>query len=125
MKTILIVDDDPDMRLAMNLRLRANGYKTAFAGDAISAISEARKEPPDLVILDIGLPGGDGFVVMDRFAANVKLSPVPIIVITARDAGSNKQRSIQKGAVAFFQKPIENSKLLAAIAQALGQPIPG
>jgi len=64
-KTILIVDDDPDVRQGMHLRLKANGYDTFFAADALSGISEARKHNPDLIILDLGLPAGDGFVVME------------------------------------------------------------
>src|ERR1039458_3619708 len=63
---ILIVDDDPDLRRGLNLRLRANHYETAYATDGFSAISMAQKERPDLIILDLGLPAGDGFVVMER-----------------------------------------------------------
>ena len=63
---ILIVDDDPDLRRGLNLRLRANHFDTAYATDGFSAIAMAQKERPDLIILDIGLPAGDGFVVLDR-----------------------------------------------------------
>ena len=64
-KKILIVDDDPDVRKGMHVRLKANGYDTFFAADAISSIAEARKHEPDLIILDLGLPAGDGFLVME------------------------------------------------------------
>ena len=66
MKTpkILIVDDDPDLRQALRLRLRANHYETVHAVDGYSAISQAYKERPNLIILDLGLPAGDGFVVL-------------------------------------------------------------
>src|ERR1700692_3669274 len=57
---ILIVDDDPDLRRGLNLRLRANHFDTAYATDGFSAIAMAQKERPDLIILDIGLPAGDG-----------------------------------------------------------------
>ena len=59
LKKILLVDDDPDVRLAMHVRLKANGYDTCFASDALSSIAEARKQQPDVIILDLGLPGGD------------------------------------------------------------------
>ncbi len=61
---ILIVDDDPDLRRGLTLRLRANHYDTSYATDGFSAIAMAQKERPDLIILDIGLPAGDGFVVL-------------------------------------------------------------
>src|ERR1700680_4750062 len=67
---ILIIDDDPDLRHALNLRFRANQYDTAFATDGFSAMAMAQKEKPDVIILDIGLPAGDGFVVLDRLQQN-------------------------------------------------------
>ena len=62
---ILIVDDDPDMLQALQIRLKASGYDVHCAEDGIGAISEARKRTPDLIVLDLGLPAGDGFVVLD------------------------------------------------------------
>ena len=117
---ILIVDDDQDLRRGLNIRLRANGYDTAFAQDAIAAISEARKVHPDLIILDIGLPGGDGFVVMDRLKDIASLACIPVIVLSARDPEGNKQRAMEAGADAYFQKPADNEQLLTAIRKALG-----
>ena len=87
---ILIVDDDADHRRGLNLRLRANHYDTAFAADAMQAVSAARKDRPDLVLLDLSLPGGDGIVVMERFRANAELSVIPVIVITGRDPLVNR-----------------------------------
>ena len=87
-KKILIVDDDTDLRIGINARLRANGYETSFAVDGMTAISVARKECPDLVLLDLGLPGGDGFVVLERMRSHMQLSATPIIVLTARDPES-------------------------------------
>jgi two-component system, OmpR family, KDP operon response regulator KdpE len=121
-KKILIVEDDPDVRLGMNVRLRANHYDVFFAGDALSAITEARKVEPDLVILDLGLPLGGGFVVMERFKGFPALAVVPIIVVSARDARANQERALKAGAKAFLQKPVDNDELLAVIRQALGEP---
>jgi DNA-binding response OmpR family regulator len=118
---ILIVDDDADHRRGLNLRLKANNYDTAFAADALQAVSAARKERPDLVLLDIGLPGGDGFVVMDRFSRNADLGAIPVIVISGRDPAAIRDRSLESGAVAYFQKPPDNGALLAAIEETLGR----
>jgi DNA-binding response OmpR family regulator len=116
---ILIVDDDPDLRQALRLRLRANEFETVQACDGYSAIAAAYKERPDLVILDLGLPAGDGFVVLDRLQKDDKLSTIPVIVLTARDPAGNERRALESGAVAFFQKPADNLELLQLIRATL------
>ena len=119
-KKILIVEDDQDMRRALNVRLRASNYDTAFASDAVEALSIARKEQPDLVLLDLGLPAGDGFMVMDRMKDIASLSCLPVIVVSARDPEGNKDRALSAGAAAFFQKPVDNGQLMASIRRTLG-----
>jgi DNA-binding response OmpR family regulator len=121
-KKILIVDDDPDVRQGMHVRLKANHYDTFFAIDALSGITEARKNEPDLIILDLGLPAGDGFVVMERLKSNPYLAVIPVIVVSARDVLANKERALKAGAKAFLQKPVDNAELLKVIRQALGEP---
>lgn len=119
---ILIVEDDQDMVRAMGVRLRAQGYNLAIARDAISAISMARKENPDLIVLDLGLPAGDGFQVMERLKSFPELMLVPVIVVTARDPKLNEELALQAGAYAFFQKPYEPGELHKAIQNALITP---
>ena len=118
---IMIVDDDPDLRQALRLRLRANDYDTVNAVDGYSAIALAYKERPDLIILDLGLPAGDGFVVLERLQKDDKLSAIPVIVLTARDPQSSERRALQSGATAFFQKPADNAELIDMIRASLSQ----
>jgi DNA-binding response OmpR family regulator len=122
---ILIVDDDPDLRRGLNVRLRSQNYDTAYATDGFSAIAMAQKEKPDLIILDIGLPAGDGFVVLDRLQQNASLSTIPVIVLSARDPQSTRERTMKAGASAFFQKPADNAELLNAIRAVLSPAWPG
>jgi DNA-binding response OmpR family regulator len=122
---IMIVDDDPDLRQALRLRLRANHYDTVNAVDGYSAIAQAYKERPDLIILDLGLPAGDGFVVLDRLQKDDKLSSIPVIVLTARDPQGSERRALQAGAAAFFQKPADNTELLEVIRATLPRTAPG
>jgi DNA-binding response OmpR family regulator len=117
--TILVVDDNPTIRRGLGLRLKANGYDVLFAGDALTATAALVKEEPDLMILDLGLPCGDGFVVMERLQQNDRLAGMPVIVMTGRQTLGNKERSLRSGATAFFQKPVEDGQLLAAIGKAL------
>jgi DNA-binding response OmpR family regulator len=114
-KKILVVDDDPDVRLSLQLRLNANHYDVICAADGVASIAEARKHMPDLIILDLGLPAGDGFSVLERLKANEKLSSIPVIVLSGRDRVGNKDRALKAGATTFLQKPMANEKLLAVI----------
>jgi two-component system KDP operon response regulator KdpE len=122
-KKILIIDDDPHLLLGLTPRLAANSYSVVTAVDAISAVSVARKEVPDLIILDLGLPGGDGFLVLERIRSLAGLAATPVIVLSARNPVDNRKRSLDAGAVAFFQKPPDIHEFLSAIRQALGETI--
>ena len=122
-KKIMIVDDDQHLVLGLTARLKASGYEVVRAMDAISAITVARKEAPDLVILDLGLPAGDGFLVLERMRDLPDLAATPVIVLSARDPTDNKKRALDAGALAFFQKPPDNHEFLTAIRQALGETI--
>jgi DNA-binding response OmpR family regulator len=122
-KKILIIDDDQHLQLGLSARLRARGYRVSCAADAISAITVARKELPDLIILDLGLPAGDGFLVLERMRDLADLVAIPVIVLSARDPADNKKRALDAGAVAFFQKPPDNHEFLGAIRHALGESV--
>jgi two-component system KDP operon response regulator KdpE len=117
---ILVVDDDPDLVRALRLRLRANQYEVTTASDGYAAIASAQKERPALIILDLGLPVGDGFVVLERLQASDALSSIPVIVLSARDPQANEQRALRAGAAAFFQKPADNEELMNVIRVSLG-----
>jgi two-component system response regulator MprA len=116
---ILVVDDNPTIRKGLSVRLRASGYEVLFAEDAVSATAALVMERPDLVILDLGLPCGDGFVVMERLRKNDRLASTPVIVLTGRELAGNRDRALEAGAAAFFQKPVEDGNLLFAIRKAL------
>jgi two-component system alkaline phosphatase synthesis response regulator PhoP len=118
---ILVIDDDQDLAMGLRVRLRANNFATVFATDAVSAISQAKNETPDLILLDLGLPGGDGFLVMERLSNIESLASIPVIVLSARDPQANKERAVAAGAKAYFQKPVDNDELLAAIRKTLGE----
>lgn len=119
-KRILIGDDDPGMRLALLIRLRANNYDVSCAGDGLSVVAEARKHRPDLILLDLGMPSGDGYTVLNMLQGEPSEAQIPVIVLSARDRASHEERSIEAGAATFLQKPVETERLLLAISQALG-----
>jgi DNA-binding response OmpR family regulator len=114
-RNILIVEDDADIRALLSLRLRQRSYDTSFATDGMTAVTVARREQPDLIVLDLGLPAGDGFTVMERMRAITSLADVPVVVITAREAATNREKAEALGAVAFVEKPIDFDQLLETI----------
>jgi two-component system KDP operon response regulator KdpE len=120
-KKILVVDDDPEVRLSLELRLTANHYEVISAADGVASIAEARKHMPDLMILDLGLPAGDGFSVLERMKVNERLSVIPVIVLSGRDRVGNWDRALRAGAKTFLQKPVSNDKLMAVIRLVLSE----
>jgi two-component system, OmpR family, KDP operon response regulator KdpE len=120
-KRILIVEDDAAMRQVLHLRLRASHYDAVPVADAVSAMTEARKNPPDLVLVDLGLPGGGGLNLIQRFQSIPRLAVIPVIVLSARERTAMEQPVLDAGARAFFQKPADPDKLLEKIRELLGE----
>jgi DNA-binding response OmpR family regulator len=102
------------------MELRLSGYKVVSARDALAAVTMARQEKPDLILLDISLPAGSGIDVMERITSMSPIAMTPIIIVTASDSVETKIRAFENGAVAYFQKPFDFDKLLEAIQKALG-----
>jgi DNA-binding response OmpR family regulator len=116
---IMIVDDDPDLCQALVLRLRSNQYETVSAGDAYSAMALARRERPDLILMDLGLPGRDGFAVIQTLQEYASLTSIPVIILSGRDLRGCEKQILESRAFAFFQKPANNEDLLACVRHCL------
>jgi DNA-binding response OmpR family regulator len=119
--TILLIEDDLNVYHGIQRRLSASNYQTHYAPDAVASISQARQHHPDLILLDLGLPAGDGFVVMDRLKQIPDLAGIPIVVLSGRDRAANEMRSLRSGAVAFLQKPVSGDVLLRTIDRCLSK----
>lgn len=124
MAKILVIDDSPVIRRMLTRMLGAEHYYVAVASDATSAVTVAQKEKPDLIILDLSLPGGNGFLLIDRFRNLSRLAVVPIIVLSAEESEEVKAKVLRSGADAFFSKPPRPEDLLAAVGQALTRSAP-
>lgn len=119
MKTVLLVDDDNTILLGTGVRLKSMGYTVYTAKDAVSAVSAVRKNEPDVVVLDISLPAGDGFLVAGRLQSLVGSAATPIIFITASEDPALRERAKKLGAVGFLRKPFDATSLADAIESAL------
>jgi DNA-binding response OmpR family regulator len=115
-KHILIVDDDALMRRSLAFNLEQAGYRASTAADAESALEISRRDPPDLILLDIGLPGMDGLDALQSFRQR---ADVPIIFVSARRRELDQALGLELGADDYVTKPFDLSVLLARIKAVL------
>lgn len=116
-KKILVVDDEQDMAMALKVRLKANGYNVVFASDSAEAFTIANKENPDLIILDIMIPGGGGFVAAERLKQSAATHRIPIVFVTGIQGG--QERAYKLGASGYLMKPYQPEELMETIHNAL------
>ena len=120
MKSVLMIDDDAILLRTVGVRLKSLGYTVHTAMDAVTAISMARKSQPDVVVLDISMPGGSGFTVAQRLKNMQSLSACAIIFITASEDGALDQEVARFGVEGFLRKPFSAEELSHAIESATG-----
>jgi len=114
-KRILLVDDEAQLVELVKMRLEANGYQVLTAYDGKDALDMAKKEMPDLIILDLMLPKIDGYKVCRMLKFDEKYKKIPIIMFTARALDSDKKVGIEVGADDYITKPFEPELLLMKI----------
>jgi len=122
MSRILVVDDEPQLLRALGTNLRARGYEVELAATGEAALEVAARKHPDLVVLDLGLPGIDGVQVIEGLRG---WSSVPIIVLSVRETESAKVAALDAGADDFVTKPFGMDELLARLRAALRRSAPG
>lgn len=115
MKTLLLVEDDSNITLALGIRLKAAGYAVVTAPDAVHAMNQAIRHAPDVVVLDINLPGGDGFLVAERLRSTPATATTPIVFITASKKPGLHERAHAVGSATLIEKPFSAAQLLEAI----------
>jgi DNA-binding response OmpR family regulator len=116
MSEILLIDDDPLLRRSLAYSLERAGYRVRGAADASAGLASARAAAPDLVLLDIGLPGMDGLDALRIFQRELRL---PVILLTARRGGQDEALGLELGADDYVAKPYHMDALLARIAAVL------
>ena len=118
-KKILLVDDEQDMVYAVKMQLEADGFRVLTAPDGQEGLDKARKEKPDLIILDLMLPRIDGYKVCRMLKFDEKYKNIPVIIYTARAQEVDEKLGYEVGADAYLTKPFDPKKLLAKINELL------
>jgi CheY-like chemotaxis protein len=121
MTKILIVEDDHQQQVAYARTLGQAGYEVALAADAISAVSSAVAQRPDLIMLDLGLPAGDGGLVLERLRNLPVTSITPAIAVTGGAMNFDREQRLRDlGCTTILVKPVSSEQLLASVANVLG-----
>lgn len=118
---ILIIDDDPQIREVLQIALERGGYETNWAGTAMAGLAQLSKVKPDLIVLDIGLPGMDGLELCQKIRAS---SEVPILFLSARADEVDRILGLELGADDYVTKPFSPRELLARIKVILKRAVP-
>ncbi|MDD5327698.1 MAG: response regulator [Phycisphaerae bacterium] len=118
-RNILIIDDDTDWVRMLGIRLRHEGYHVDAAFDAVQAITQAIELKPDLILLDIIMPAGDGVGVLEKLRASAKTINIPAIAITAVKSKGTKEAAEKLDLAGYFVKPIDTDKLIEKIKEVL------
>lgn len=118
-KKILIVDDEQNILKALSLRFKAAGYDVIVAMDALQAVMMTHRHNPDLMILDIRMPGGGGLSVLEKLKSSIKTRNIPVIVASAYDDDETRAKTKELGAIKFFRKPFDTEELIKTVDEGL------
>jgi DNA-binding response OmpR family regulator len=119
--TILVADDEEDLRELVTYRLTRSGYRVIGAGDGQEALELAAERTPDLMVLDVMMPKLDGYELTRRVRAEAALRSIPVILLTARSQESDIDRGFEVGADDYLKKPFNPDELVARVRAVLGR----
>ena len=115
MGRVLVIDDEPDVLLLCRLNLQQRGHELVEASGGARGLELARERHPDVIVLDLMLPGIDGYDVLEALQADAATSDIPIVVLTAKSLRADRDRSHGLGASAFLTKPFLPSELCEVV----------
>lgn len=118
---VLLVDDDPVITRLLEVNFRLDGFKVGIASRGDAALERARAVPPDAIVLDVMLPGLDGFEVARQMRAIPNLKDVPVVFLTARSPDDQQEQAQDLGKIDFVAKPFEPVDLVALVRRRVGE----
>ena len=120
-RTVLIIEDEKLIIVSTQMVLEAAGFRVASATNGEDGITQARTQAPDLILLDIMMPGIDGWETLTRLKRDGETSGVPVVIFTAREHSRGHQKSAEMGAADYFRKPFEPDELIELVEKHVGQ----
>ena len=113
--TVMIADDSPVIRAVVRAGLEAEGYEVLETEDGTAALEQCQRRPPDAILLDIIMPGLDGYEVLAQLKADPELSHIPVVFLTGRTSMDDVVAGLRAGAHDYLRKPFEPEELLARV----------
>jgi DNA-binding response OmpR family regulator len=120
-KQILVVEDEPNILMALAFLMKQQGYAVRSAVDGDSAMEEVERDPPDLVLLDINIPGRSGFEVCEAVRANPAWKTTRVLILTGKGADVDRRKGLALGADDYVTKPFATRDVIAKVNALLGE----
>lgn len=120
MTTVLIVDDSPTDQHALSQALQKHGFDTLIASEGREAIAIAEREHPDVILMDIVMPGMNGFQATRHLSRNPATASIPIVIVTSKEQESDRIWAMRQGAVRYLRKPVTDNDLVAVVRDTTG-----
>jgi two-component system, OmpR family, response regulator len=117
---VLLIEDEPNIIEALRFLLSRDGWRVATHSDGSGAVEAVRRNAPDLVILDVMLPGRSGFDILAELRADPGLQALPVLMLTARGQARDRAEAERSGASRFMAKPFANAEILAVVRELAG-----
>src|SRR6185436_8750420 len=122
-KTVLIVEDQIEMRAINAMYLHHHGFRVVATDNGIDGVRAAREEHPDLILMDISIPGMDGIRATEAIKRDPETGDIPVLIITAHPYGSVGKRAVEAGCDGYLTKPCDPRRLLQEVQRRLGEGI--
>lgn len=119
-KRVLVVEDEPNISEAIRFILTRNGWHVDVTADGVAAIGDLQANPPDLLILDLMLPGVSGFDILKALRADPATQAMPVLMLTAKGQTADREEAERLGVTRFMTKPFANSDVVAAVREMAG-----
>jgi len=120
-KKIMVVDDEPYIARVIKFKLEQEGYIVISANDGITGLNKIREEKPDLVLLDVMMPGMTGYEVCQKIKGDAELAGIPVVILTAKGQERDREQGLSVGASDYITKPFSPNRLLELVRTMVGE----